>query len=172
MHTAVSLAEPETEPERPAARDRVRDRTPSFAYQPALDGLRALAVLGVLLYHAGVSWAPGGFLGVDAFFVLSGFLITSLLVDEWRTRGRIDFGAFWARRARRLLPALLLVVIALFARNGILGIIEAAARRWHVEAARLVTDQGRVRDPTTGRMLDYAALVDAAADAARRCGER
>ena len=83
-----------------------------MAYQPALDGLRALAVLGVLLYHAGVSWAPGGFLGVDAFFVLSGFLITSLLVDEWRTRGRIDFGAFWARRARRLLPALLLVVIA------------------------------------------------------------
>ena len=75
---------------------------PKFEYQPALDGLRALAVLGVLLYHAGVSWAPGGFLGVDTFFVLSGFLITSLLVDEWRKRGRIDFRAFWARRARRL----------------------------------------------------------------------
>jgi len=115
VQTAVSLAEPETErPEKPLARarDRDRDRTPSFTYQPALDGLRALAVLGVLLYHAGVSWAPGGFLGVDAFFVLSGFLITSLLVDEWRTRGRIDFRAFWARRARRLLPALVLVVIA------------------------------------------------------------
>jgi hypothetical protein len=54
-------------------------------------------VLGVLLYHAGVSWAPGGFLGVDAFFVLSGFLITSLLVNEWRKRGRIDVRAFWAR---------------------------------------------------------------------------
>ncbi|HEX3668000.1 MAG TPA: acyltransferase family protein [Acidimicrobiia bacterium] len=116
MHTTVSLAEPETEPPeqsgRPAARAGDRDRTPSFTYQPALDGLRALAVLGVLLYHAGVSWAPGGFLGVDAFFVLSGFLITSLLVDEWRARGRIDFRAFWARRARRLLPALVLVVIA------------------------------------------------------------
>jgi peptidoglycan/LPS O-acetylase OafA/YrhL/lysophospholipase L1-like esterase len=110
VQTAVSLAETETE--RPGARTHVRDRTPSFTYQPALDGLRALAVLGVLLYHAGVSWAPGGFLGVDAFFVLSGFLITSLLVDEWRTRGRIDFGAFWLRRARRLLPALVLVVIA------------------------------------------------------------
>jgi peptidoglycan/LPS O-acetylase OafA/YrhL len=118
VHTAVSLAEPETEQpeqsEQPPARAGVldRDRTPSFTYQPALDGLRALAVLGVLLYHAGVSWAPGGFLGVDAFFVLSGFLITSLLVDEWRTRGRIDLRRFWARRARRLLPALVLVVVA------------------------------------------------------------
>jgi len=116
VHTTVSLAEPEAEQpeqsEQPAARAGDRDRTPSFTYQPALDGLRALAVLGVLLYHAGVSWAPGGFLGVDAFFVLSGFLITSLLVDEWRTRGRIDFRAFWARRARRLLPALVLVVVA------------------------------------------------------------
>jgi peptidoglycan/LPS O-acetylase OafA/YrhL len=87
----------------------------SFGYQPALDGLRALAVLGVLLYHAGVSWAPGGFLGVDAFFVLSGFLITSLLVGEWRSRGGIDLRGFWARRGRRLLPALFLVVIAVSA---------------------------------------------------------
>jgi len=87
----------------------------SFGYQPALDGLRALAVLGVLLYHAGVSWAPGGFLGVDAFFVLSGFLITSLLVDEWRKRGAIDFRGFWMRRGRRLLPALFLVVTAVCA---------------------------------------------------------
>jgi peptidoglycan/LPS O-acetylase OafA/YrhL len=105
---AVALAEPETA----AATRRIPDPAPKFEYQPALDGLRALAVLAVLLYHAGVSWAPGGFLGVDAFFVLSGFLITSLLVDEWRKRGRIDFRAFWARRARRLLPALVLVVIA------------------------------------------------------------
>ncbi|MFL6241759.1 MAG: acyltransferase family protein [Acidimicrobiia bacterium] len=108
MPPAVALAEPETA----AATRRAPDPAPKFEYQPALDGLRALAVLGVLLYHAGVSWAPGGFLGVDAFFVLSGFLITSLLVDEWRKRGRIDFRAFWARRARRLFPALVLVVIA------------------------------------------------------------
>jgi len=105
---AVATAEPETA----AAPRRAPYPAPKFEYQPALDGLRALSVLGVLLYHAGVSWAPGGFLGVDAFFVLSGFLITSLLVDEWRKRGRIDFRAFWARRARRLLPALVLVVIA------------------------------------------------------------
>jgi peptidoglycan/LPS O-acetylase OafA/YrhL len=69
-------------------------------------------VVGVLLYHAGVSWIPGGLLGVDVFFVLSGFLITSLLLREVRTGGRIDLRAFWIRRARRLLPALLLVLIA------------------------------------------------------------
>jgi peptidoglycan/LPS O-acetylase OafA/YrhL len=61
----------------------------SLGYQPAPDALRAVAMLGVLLYHAEVSWAPRGFLGVDAFFVLSGFLITSILVGEWRKRGRV-----------------------------------------------------------------------------------
>ena len=79
-------------------------------YRPGLDGLRALAVAGVVLYHAGVSWMPGGFLGVDVFFVLSGYLITSLLLAERRRKGRVGFIAFWLRRARRLLPAVLLVV--------------------------------------------------------------
>jgi peptidoglycan/LPS O-acetylase OafA/YrhL len=79
-------------------------------YRPGLDGLRALAVAGVVLYHAGVSWMPGGFLGVDVFFVLSGYLITSLLLAERRQEGRVGFKAFWMRRARRLLPAVLLVV--------------------------------------------------------------
>jgi peptidoglycan/LPS O-acetylase OafA/YrhL len=78
---------------------------------PALDGLRALAVIAVLLYHAGVAWLPGGLLGVDAFFVLSGFLITGLLLNEWRSTGRLDLKSFWARRARRLLPALLLLLV-------------------------------------------------------------
>ncbi|MHB1776536.1 MAG: DUF459 domain-containing protein [Acidimicrobiales bacterium] len=78
---------------------------------PALDGVRALAVLGVMAYHGGIAWLGGGFLGVDAFFVLSGFLITSLLVAEWRRRRTIALGAFWSRRARRLLPALLLVLV-------------------------------------------------------------
>ena len=77
---------------------------------PALDGLRAVAVFGVLAFHGGMPWATGGFLGVDAFFVLSGYLITSLLVAEWEQSGRIDLPAFWKRRARRLLPALLLMV--------------------------------------------------------------
>jgi peptidoglycan/LPS O-acetylase OafA/YrhL len=81
-------------------------------YMPALDGLRALAVLAVLLYHGNVSWAQGGYFGVDAFFVLSGFLITGLLLAEWRDEGGINFKQFWVRRARRLLPALALVVVA------------------------------------------------------------
>ncbi|MGF7238354.1 MAG: acyltransferase family protein, partial [Frankia sp.] len=82
---------------------------------PALDGLRAIAVLAVLLYHAGVTWLPGGLLGVDLFFVLSGFLITGLLLGEWNRSGRIDLARFWGRRARRLLPALLVLLLAVCA---------------------------------------------------------
>jgi peptidoglycan/LPS O-acetylase OafA/YrhL len=89
--------------------------TRGFAYQPALDGVRAVAVLGVMLFHGGVPWLPGGFLGVDAFFVLSGFLITSLLLTEFDGTGRIRLSAFWGRRARRLLPALLVMVIFVLA---------------------------------------------------------
>jgi len=83
-----------------------------FDYKPALDGLRAVAVLSVMAYHFGATWAPGGFLGVDMFFVLSGYLITSLLVVEWDRTSTVQFAAFWARRARRLLPALFLVLLA------------------------------------------------------------
>jgi len=82
-----------------------------LAYLPALDGVRAFAVVAVMIYHGGPFFAPGGFMGVDTFFVLSGFLITSLLVGEWRTSLTIRLGAFWARRARRLLPALLLMLL-------------------------------------------------------------
>ena len=93
-----------------------RGRPIVFSYVPALDGLRAVAVLGRLLYHGGAPVAVGGFLGVDVFFVLSGFLITSLLLGEWAKLLTISLGEFWARRARRLLPALLvmLVGVALF----------------------------------------------------------
>ncbi|HWF15289.1 MAG TPA: acyltransferase [Acidimicrobiales bacterium] len=80
---------------------------------PALNGLRAVAVIGVVAYHLQLGWARGGYLGVDLFFVLSGFLITTLLLEEWVGSGRIDLAAFWGRRARRLLPALFLVVGAL-----------------------------------------------------------
>ena len=88
------------------------DASPRLAYSPALDGLRAVAVLAVMLYHGGVSIAGGGFLGVDVFFVLSGFLITTLLLLEFEAGGRLNLPAFWGRRARRLLPALFLVLIA------------------------------------------------------------
>ncbi len=74
-------------------------------YMPGIDALRAVAVLAVFAYHAGVDELPGGFLGVDVFFVISGYLITSLLLAERQRDGRIRLGRFWARRARRLLPA-------------------------------------------------------------------
>ena len=74
-------------------------------YLPGIDALRAVAVLAVFFYHAGVGWMPGGFLGVDLFFVISGYLITSLLLSEYRRAGHIQLGQFWLRRARRLLPA-------------------------------------------------------------------
>jgi len=76
-----------------------------------LDGLRALAIVGVLVYHLNASWLPGGFLGVDVFFVVSGFLITTLLVREHHRTGRIALSQFWVRRARRLVPALVLCVV-------------------------------------------------------------
>jgi peptidoglycan/LPS O-acetylase OafA/YrhL len=82
-----------------------------LAYLPALDGVRACAVVAVMLFHGGIPHMDGGFMGVDAFFVLSGFLITSLLIGEWRQTLTIKLGAFWARRARRLLPALLLMLL-------------------------------------------------------------
>jgi peptidoglycan/LPS O-acetylase OafA/YrhL len=85
----------------------------AFAHQPALDGVRAVAVVLVLLFHGGVSWMTGGYLGVSVFFTLSGYLITSLLLREEATTGRIAAGAFYARRARRLLPASLLCLVAI-----------------------------------------------------------
>ena len=96
---------------RPAAHAAPRGRPISFGFVPALDGLRAIAVFGVMLFHGGAPGVGGGFLGVNVFFVLSGFLITSLLLGEWTTRLTIRLGEFWARRARRLLPALLVLLV-------------------------------------------------------------
>src|SRR5689334_16514347 len=78
-------------------------------YRPEIDGLRAIAVLAVVLFHAGA--AGSGFVGVDVFFVISGYLITSLLLKE-REAGRIDLLAFYARRVRRIVPAATVVVLA------------------------------------------------------------
>lgn len=75
-------------------------------YQPQLDGVRAIAVLAIIVFHARTSWLPGGFIGVDVFFVLSGFLITRILQREMATKGSISFKDFYIRRALRLFPAL------------------------------------------------------------------
>jgi len=89
----------------------------------ALDGLRALAVVAVLAYHQGFRWARGGYLGVSSFFTLSGFLITGLLVAERDRTGRVGLGGFWSRRARRLLPAALLTLVAV-------AVAQALTRHW------------------------------------------
>jgi peptidoglycan/LPS O-acetylase OafA/YrhL len=79
-------------------------------YMPGLDGLRALAVLAVIAYHEQFGWAPGGLLGVGVFFTLSGYLITDLLLGQWARSGGLNLGDFWLRRARRLLPALFVML--------------------------------------------------------------
>ncbi len=80
-------------------------------YLPGLDGMRALAVLAVMVYHANPAWLPGGFLGVEVFFVISGYLITLLLIGEHERSGTVSLGRFYLRRARRLLPALFAVLV-------------------------------------------------------------
>lgn len=80
-------------------------------YNPSLDGVRAVAVVAVMAFHAKVSWAPGGYFGVDIFFVLSGYLITSLLLSELQRNERIDLVGFYARRLLRLAPAMLLLLV-------------------------------------------------------------
>ncbi len=113
MSVAV-MPEHETDLRRPA---------PAMGYIPGLDGIRAIAVLAVLLYHSGVLVVPGGFLGVDVFFVLSGFLISSLLLQEIERAEAVNFKQFYIRRARRLLPALFAtlalsaVLVLIFARD-------------------------------------------------------
>lgn len=102
-----------------------------MGYLPGLDGVRALAVIGVLLYHADLTWIQGGFLGVDVFFVLSGFLITSLILEEFDRSGRIDFARFYLGRARRLLPPLVLVLAA---------VAVGAAFFWRDAAAQVRVD--------------------------------
>ena len=85
-------------------------------YLPGLDGMRAIAVAVVMVYHANNAWLPGGFLGVEVFFVISGYLITLLLIGEHERTGSVSLRHFYMRRARRLLPALytLLILVTLY----------------------------------------------------------
>lgn len=110
----VGLAVVEQVAARPAPRPVVTRpaRAVPLPHLPGLDGVRALAVVAVLLYHLRVPWVPGGFLGVDVFFVLSGFLVAALVLDEVEATGRFRTGRFLARRVRRLVPALLVVLAA------------------------------------------------------------
>jgi peptidoglycan/LPS O-acetylase OafA/YrhL len=116
---AVSTIEPTELQSHPVMRNQI-SRVP---YLPGLDGLRAIAVVGVMVYHADHLWLSGGFLGVEVFFVISGYLITLLLVSEKERTGTVSLRKFWMRRARRLLPALytmmgaLAVYMALFDRR-------------------------------------------------------
>jgi peptidoglycan/LPS O-acetylase OafA/YrhL len=106
-------------------------------YMPGLDGLRAVAVLAVIAYHLGFEWAPGGLLGVGVFFTLSGYLITDLLLAQLDRRGGIKLGAFWLGRARRLLPALFLMLAVVTAWVTVIGPSQPAQFREAVGAAAL-----------------------------------
>jgi peptidoglycan/LPS O-acetylase OafA/YrhL len=106
-------------------------------YLPALDGLRALAVLAVIAYHVQLGWASGGLLGVGVFFTLSGYLITDLLVGQWQAHGGLRLGDFWLRRARRLLPALFLMLAVVTAWVELSNPAELATLRGDVGAALL-----------------------------------
>ena len=123
-------------PPRPPPFPEATERDPSLLpHLTGLDGLRAIAVLAVLAYHAGFDQAQGGFLGVEVFFVISGYLITALLLAEHRQRGRIDPVRFWLRRARRLLPALFFLLAATLAVAVVLVPDEIARLRTDAVAA-------------------------------------
>jgi peptidoglycan/LPS O-acetylase OafA/YrhL len=117
-------------------------------YEPALDGLRGVAILLVVAFHLGSRWTTGGFVGVDVFFVLSGFLITSRLVEEWDRCGTIHLKLFFARRALRLLPALfvLLVVGTTWARIFFPPELRDTTTRGAVSTALYIANWVNVRD--------------------------
>ena len=112
-----------------------RMRGPGVPHAPGLDGLRGLAVLAVLAYHLDLAWASGGFLGVEVFFTLSGFLITQLLVADVRRTGTVDVGAFLRARARRLLPALVTCVTATVVTYRLMLPADAPGLRWDALAS-------------------------------------
>jgi peptidoglycan/LPS O-acetylase OafA/YrhL len=102
---------------------------------PGLDGLRALAVLAVIAYHLHLGWAPGGMLGVGVFFTLSGYLITDLLLGQHEATGTLQLADFWRRRARRLLPALSVLLAVVTAWVTLLDRPQLSALRGVVLAA-------------------------------------
>ena len=134
------------------AADRPPSETAPAPRMVGLDGIRALAVIAVVVYHFDPSWLPGGFFGVDVFFVISGFLITGLVVREWERTGRIDLLSFWVRRARRLLPALIALLAAVVLVSAVFAPDALARLRTDVPAALLLRHQLVVRLPQ-GQLL-------------------
>ena len=111
---AVRETGPVTRPIRRKQPDQAgRQQISQLPYLPGLDGIRAIAVVAVMVYHANSDWLPGGYLGVEVFFVISGYLITLLLIAEHERSGTIDLKNFWIRRFRRLLPALFVMMLLL-----------------------------------------------------------
>jgi peptidoglycan/LPS O-acetylase OafA/YrhL len=111
--TAIDLRRRPLRAVRQPAVERQGSRRPALRYQPALDGVRGVAILAVVAFHTGLASFGNGYYGVDVFFVLSGFLITGLVLQEHRTTGRVSLRLFYARRAARLLPALVVLCLAL-----------------------------------------------------------
>jgi peptidoglycan/LPS O-acetylase OafA/YrhL len=129
-------------------------RRPASRFRPDIEGLRAVAIGLVLVYHAGVRWVPGGFVGVDVFFVISGFLITSLLVREVERTGRVALAQFYARRARRLLPAAALTLVgAAVVTWWLLPITQRRVLGLDIVSAALYVVNWRLAD----RSVDYLA---------------
>ncbi|WP_051062981.1 acyltransferase family protein [Ilumatobacter nonamiensis] len=137
-----------------------RVTVPALTYQPALDGVRAFAVIAVVAFHAGASWAPGGYLGVSVFFTLSGYLITTVLLGEYESSGRIDLLQFVSRRIRRLAPASLLTlgVLTVLAIAGIGNVASGEARHIRWAAAHLANWDQLATDTT------YADAVSGASE--------
>ncbi len=166
IRRATAVVDPDsTVTDRPAEEARPHPLPRPFApgrpappFLPALEGLRGLAVVAVVLFHARISWARGGFLGVSAFFTLSGFLITSLLLAEHHHSGRVSVGGFWRRRARRLLPAALVTVAAVAVLTPALG-TGAQQRNLLGDVAGALGYAANWRFVLSGQ--SYAALFDA-----------
>ncbi|CAB4572143.1 MAG: acyltransferase family protein [Actinobacteria bacterium] len=124
-------------------------------YIPAIDGLRAIAVIAVILYHLGFDWIPGGFLGVDLFFVISGYVITRLLLDSIEISGGLNLGAFYLARLRRLLPALIFMVITTAITVGIWA--PDTMKRFLADTPFALT--GTMNWWLVGRELDYFETI-------------